>query len=230
MRIDLKQLSSTLQHVALPPRTPGRSLPPLLVLLHGRGADEHDLIPITHYLDPRFFLISARAPLKFAYGGQTWFDINDQGTIDLGDFRKSYDDLAVFIDDARGHYPVAQGPVYLFGFSMGAMMALAYTLAAPNSVRAVAAHSGYLPTEVHVPYRWNDIGNIAIFQAHGTNDPVVSVDLARRSRDLLSRSPATYRFVEYPIQHQISEQSIADINQFYRDLLGPLSHGSSPGR
>lgn len=222
MRIDLKQLNSSLQHVALPPRLPSRMRPPLLVLLHGRGADEHDLIPITHYLDPRFFLISVRAPLKFAYGGQTWFEISDQGGIDLKEFRTSFDTLSTFIDDARAHYPVAPGPVYLFGFSMGAMMALAYTLAAPFNVRAVAAHSGYLPTEVHVPYRWNDIRGVAICQVHGTDDPVVPVELARRTRDLVSRSPATYRYAEYPIRHQVSEQSIADINTFYQDLLGPL--------
>lgn len=222
MRIDLKQLQSTLHHVALPPRGPAQSRPPLLVLLHGRGADEHDLIPITHYLDPRFFLISVRAPMRFAYGGHTWFDIADTGGIDLAEFRTSFETLSTFLDDARGHYPVAPGPIYLFGFSMGAMMALAYTLAAPANVRAVAAHSGYLPTEVHVPYRWNDLGGVSIFQAHGASDPVVPVDLARRSRDLLSRSPAKYRYVEYPIQHQVSEQSIADINIFYQDLLGPV--------
>ncbi len=221
MRIDLKQLNSTLRHVALPPRGPSRSRPPLLVLLHGRGADEHDLIPITHYLDPRFFLLTVRAPLKFAYGGQTWFEINDHGAIDLEGFRKSFESLSTFIDDARGHYPVEPGPVYLFGFSMGAMMALAYALAAPSNVRAVGAHSGYLPTEVHVPYRWNDLSDVSIFQAHGTTDPVVPVELARRSRDLLSRSPARYQYKEYAIQHQVSEQSIADINVFYQTLLGP---------
>ena len=221
MRIDFKQLNSTLQHVALPPREPSRSKPPLLVLLHGRGSDEHDLIAVTHYLDARFFLISVRAPLKFSYGGSTWFDILEGGAPEPTEFKNSFETLATFIDAARDHYPVAEGPIYLFGFSMGAMMALAYTLAIPSSVRGVAAHSGYLPDEIHRPYQWNTMRGICIFQAHGLNDPVIPIARARKTSDLLSRSDAAYTYKEYAIQHQISEQSIADINVFYQTLLGP---------
>ena len=221
MRIEFKQLNSTLTHVALPPREPSRSRPPLMILLHGRGADEHDLIPVTHYLDARFFLVSARAPLKCSYGGSTWFEILEGGVPEPTEFKNSFETLATFIGDAQAHYPVAPGPVFLFGFSMGAIMALAYTLAIPASVRAVGAHSGYLPDEIHRPYQWNHLRGVSIFQAHGITDPVVPIGLARKSHDFLSRSDATYIYKEYPIQHQVSEQSIADINTFYQGLLGP---------
>lgn len=222
MRIDFKQLNSTLKHVALPPRGPSPSRPPLLLLLHGRGADEHDLIPVTHYLDSRFFLVAVRAPLKFSYGGSTWYEILDNGLPDPKEFRSSFDLLQAFIEDARAHYPVAPGPLYLFGFSMGAMMALSYTLAFPSMVRGVAAHSGYLPDEIHRPYQWNHMRGVSIFQAHGVQDPVIPVALARKTYDFLSRSDASYTYKEYQIQHQISEQSIADINAFYQGLLGPV--------
>jgi phospholipase/carboxylesterase len=221
MRIDFKQLNSTLTHVTLPPREPALSRPPLLLLLHGRGADEHDLIPLTHYLDARFFIISVRAPLRFSYGGYAWFEILESGSPEPKEFRNSFETLATFIDDARAHYPVAPGPLFVFGFSMGAMLALAYTLAVPSAVRAVAAHSGYLPDEIHRPYQWNTLRGISIFQAHGLNDPVVPIARARRSSELLSRSDAAYTYKEYSIQHQISEESIADINVFYQSLLGP---------
>lgn len=221
MRIDFKPLTSSLTHVALPPRSPSLVRPPLLVLLHGRGADEYDLIPVTHYLDARFFIISVRAPQRFSHGGHTWYEMTEDGKPDPGEFQSSFDALASFLDAARVHYPVADGPFFLFGFSMGAMMALAYTLSIPSAVRAVAAHSGYLPDEQRRPYRWGDLAHLSMYIAHGTNDPVVPVQKARASYDLLGRTAAAVTYKEYPIQHQVSEQSIADIDEFYRKILGP---------
>lgn len=222
MRIDFKPLTSSLTHVALPPRAPSAVKPPLLVLLHGRGADEYDLIPVTHYLDARFFIITVRAPKRFSHGGYTWYEMIEGSNHDPEEFRTSFEALSSFLDAARVHYPVADGPVFLFGFSMGAMMALAYALSVPSAVRAVAAHSGYLPEEHQRPYQWGSLGHQSVFLAHGTNDPVVPVQKARSSYDLLVRTNATVTFREYPIQHQVSEQSIADIDTFYRNLLGPL--------
>ena len=62
-----------LRSVELPPRAPG--LERTLVLLHGFGADEHDLLPIAHELDPRLRAVSLQAPLALAQGGRAWFDL-----------------------------------------------------------------------------------------------------------------------------------------------------------
>ncbi len=222
MRIESQPLRSTLEHVALPPRQGSRFRPPLLVLLHGRGADEHDLIPVTHYLDARFYIVSVRAPFRFPYGGNTWYDIMDEAKPDPKMFSESFQKLESFIQDAVSFYPVAQGPFYLFGFSMGAMMALSYTMHHPELVRGVAAHSGYLPPETNGTYRWGDVGNTSIFLAHGSNDGIVPVRLARSTQDLFQRSTADFTYREYPIQHNISEDSIADIDGWFKRLLGPV--------
>lgn len=222
MRIESKPLRSSLSHVALPPRTANRQKPPLMVLLHGRGADEHDLIPVTHYLDGRFYLISVRAPFRFPNGGNTWFDIREDHTLNDEQFGESFQKLETFIEEAVAHYDVAPGPIYMFGFSMGAMMALAYTMMHPHMVRAVAAHSGYLPVEGKIHYRWGDISNVSMFIAHGEHDPIIPVKRARATKDMLTPTGAKLLYKEYPIQHQVSQESIADIDTWLKTLLGPV--------
>ncbi len=221
MRIESQPLRSTLTHVALPPRSAGRIKPPLLVLLHGRGADEHDLIPVTHYLDGRFYIISVRAPFRFSYGGYAWFDIGEGDRLGDAHFTESFEKLETFIEDAIAHYDIARGPIYLFGFSMGAMMALAYTMMHPEMVRGVVAHSGYLPPEGTLTYRWGHLSSVSMYIAHGTQDPIVPVDRARATQNLLAPTSADLTYKEYPIQHTISEDSIADIDTWLKTLLGP---------
>jgi len=192
-----------------------------MILLHGRGSDEHDLIPVTHYLDGRFYIISVRAPFRFAYGGNTWFDILDNDTLNNQQFSESYGKLESFIDDAITHYDIAPGPIYMFGFSMGAMMALAYTMMHPEKIRAVAAHSGYLPPEGTITYRWQNISKVSMYIAHGEHDPIIPVQRARDTKNMLLPTGAKIEYKEYPIQHQVSEQSIADIDAWLKAILGP---------
>ncbi len=192
-----------------------------MVLLHGRGADEHDLIPVTHYLDGRFYLISVRAPFRFPYGGYTWFDIPEEGQPNEEQFADSFGRLESFISDAIAHYDIARGPIYMFGFSMGAMMALAYTMMHPNMIKGVVAHSGYLPPEGKISYRWGNISEVSMYIAHGTHDPIVPVQKARTTQNMLAPTGAKLVYKEYPIQHQVSEQSIMDIDAWLKQMLGP---------
>ena len=62
-----------LRAVELPPRAPG--LDRTLVLFHGFGADEHDLLPIGHELDPRLRVVSLQAPIALDFGGRAWFNL-----------------------------------------------------------------------------------------------------------------------------------------------------------
>src|SRR5438445_12690098 len=63
-----------LHSIELAPRAPGLSR--TLVLLHGYGADEHDLLPIAHELDPRLRAVSLQAPLSLGGGMRAWFNLS----------------------------------------------------------------------------------------------------------------------------------------------------------
>jgi phospholipase/carboxylesterase len=185
---------------------------PALILLHGRGADEEDLLGLAPSLDGRLLMVSARAPYPFpASGGFTWYDMDAAGTPEPSMFRTSIDRLGAFLHDLPHHYPVDPLGLYLLGFSMGAVMCFALALTQPHIVRGVVAHSGYIAEGTPLDYRWSDLRHTPFFVAHGTFDPVIPVSHGKKAVDLLSRAGAQFTYREYPIGHQISNESLLDI-------------------
>ena len=98
-------------------------------------------------------------------------------------------------------------------------MSLAMALTAPEMFRGVVAHSGYVPEEVPLPFRWGDPEVPPIFLAHGTVDQVIPVAMARHARKLLDGPHARLTYREYPIGHGISDDGAADVREWMRGLL-----------
>jgi len=215
----VKAIATTLTHRVMMPETGGSAPHPALILLHGRGADEDDLVGITQDLDERLLVLSARAPFPFPYGGFTWYDAGADGTPDPLHFAESCNRLSAFIDDVLRSYPVDADRLFLLGFSMGAVMSLVAGLTRPEKFRGVSANSGYLPEHAGVHYRWDALASLNIFLAHGTQDPVVPVELARRAKDLLTDTCPLLRYREYPVGHELGPQSVADIAAWMGLLL-----------
>ncbi|HMK38319.1 MAG TPA: alpha/beta hydrolase-fold protein [Bacteroidota bacterium] len=220
----MREITTTLEHRILVPESSGAVMHPTMIMLHGRGADEEDLIGLAGHYDPRFLVLSVRAPYPFSLGGgYTWYDVGKIGTPDPAMFRMSYDRLSRFLDDALHGYPVDPSQVFLFGFSMGTVMAFALSLTRPELFRGVIANSGYVPEGTHLTLRWREIGNLAFFIAHGTEDPVIPIDFARRAKQLFEESDARVTYREYAMGHQISEESVRDSALFLRGLSGPAT-------
>jgi phospholipase/carboxylesterase len=188
-------------------------------MLHGRGADEEDLPDLAHQLDGRFLVVSPRAPLPFPYGGFTWYEHDEIGTPETGTFIGSFQKLLTFVGEVRRGYPVDPARTFLFGFSMGSVMSFALSLTHPELFAGVVANSGYVPEGTHLEFRWNDLARTPFFIGHGTADPVIPVQLARRARDLFARSNAPLVYREYPVEHEISDAGIADVRVWLRDHL-----------
>ena len=102
---------------------------------------------------------------------------------------------------------------------MGTVMAFALSLTRPELFRGVIANSGYVPEGTHLSFRWQDLGNLAYFIGHGSQDPVIPIDLARRAKRLFEASTARVEYREYDMGHQISEESIHDSAAFLKGLL-----------
>lgn len=217
----MKPISTTLVHKVRPPAFSGPQKPPALVLLHGRGTNEDDLLGLVDYLDPRFFMISARAPFRFdqGSGGHTWYDVRDIGTPHAAQFDESYDRLVRFVTDVRDQYPIDPQRLFLLGFSMGSVMSFALSLTRPDLVRGIVAHSGYIPEQTSLRFAWDKLGGRSFFVAHGVNDPVVPVSYGRRAHDLLTPTEADLTYREYAIPHTISEQSLADFSEWLQKML-----------
>lgn len=216
----MKPIESTLEHRVVLPENSSPAGHPTLVMLHGRGADEEDLLGLSHEYDSRLMILSARAPHPFPFGGgYTWYDVGEVGTPEPATFRDSCERLSRFVDDALAHYPIDPARLYLLGFSMGTVMSFALSLSRPQLVRGVIANSGYVPEGTHLRLQWRDLAHMDYFIAHGTQDPVIPVDCARRSRELFRQSNATVTYKEYPMGHQIGEESLADSVAFLDRML-----------
>lgn len=222
--VTVRAIESTLFHIVEAPRTSTASLHPTLILLHGRGADEEDLFGLSSYLDKRFLILSVRAPYPFEHsGGFTWYDIDEVGTPEPVMFKSSYDKLSAFVSDALAHYPIDKKQVYLLGFSMGTVMSYALALTHPELFRGVVANSGYVAEGTHLAYQWSQLSATEFFVTHGTQDPVIPVQVARKAKGLLDAAHARFDYKEYPMGHQISEESLQDLSLWLTQHLDATS-------
>jgi phospholipase/carboxylesterase len=222
--VTIKAIESTLFHIIEAPRTTTASLHPTLILLHGRGADEEDLLGLSSHLDKRLLILSVRAPYPFEYsGGFTWYDIDEMGTPDPAMFKSSYDKLSSFISDALAHYPIDKKQLYLLGFSMGTVMSYALALTQPGLFSGIVANSGYVAEGTRLTYQWDQLSNIEFFVSHGTQDPVIPVQIARKAKGFLEAAHARFDYKEYPVGHQISEESLQDISIWLTQRLDTTS-------
>ena len=223
-----KKLSLT--HLVREPVREGRTAPPLLLLLHGVGSNEEDLFGLAPYLDERFLVVSARAPVALDYGGYGWFriDFTPRGMVaDVEQAKRSLAMLPGFIDELVETYGADRRRVYLMGFSQGAMMCLALLLTRPEKVAGVVAMSGRFPQQVIglEPDR-EALAGKPVLVTHGLYDPVLPIENGRAVRDYLSGLPVELNYREYPMQHEVSMESLRDVTRW---LTAALDAGSDGG-
>ena len=155
-------------HKFLRPRRSSAGKPPALILLHGRGADEDDLLGLSEYFDDRLFIISPRAPFSFSQGeGYTWYDLEEIAKPDRAMFRESYGKLRTFLAEARDQYGLDPGKTFCCGFSMGSIMAFAIALTEADLLAGVIANSGYIPEDAGMEFRWEGVKGKPFFIGHG---------------------------------------------------------------
>ena len=138
-------------------------LRPALILLHGRGTDEQDLIGLAPSFDPRFLVYSLRAPFRYPFGGYMWFGADDLEHRDEDQLQNSLDLCLKFSDHIIHTDSVDPSKIFLFGFSLGAMTALELASRKEKLFAGVVAHSGfYVPHESSAAnFRAADTGNFS---------------------------------------------------------------------
>ncbi|HVW17573.1 MAG TPA: phospholipase [Solirubrobacteraceae bacterium] len=193
-----------------------------LLLLHGRGADEHDLLGLLDVLDPerRCRGITLGAPIVSgdpAHPGRHWYVVSRVGFPDPDTFRRTYDELTSFVDDELGlDWPTT----VVGGFSQGGVMAYALGLGAGRPVPAgIMALSSFVP----VVDGWApDLGSrpgVEVAHVHGTADPVIGVDFGRRARALLEAGGAHLLYREFPGGHHVDPRLLGELAAWLRERL-----------
>lgn len=190
----------------------GTKRPPLLILLHGRGADESDLFELAPYLDPRFAIAAIRAPLATDEGGYTWCESRSPGRYIGESLRETLTWFQVWLDGLSLGRQEPQD-VYLLGFSAGMAMASALVLDQPTRYAGAILLSGTLPFDTDLSITKHRLANVPIFHGHGSFDQMIPANLVARSDKYLRESSgAMLESRTYPIAHEISEAEVRDIN------------------
>ncbi len=181
-----------------------------LVLLHGRGTDEHDLVPLLSVLDPRRRLrgITIGGPLSLPPGGRHWYAVHRVGFPDPTTFDPSYAELTAFLDHELG---VDWSRTVIGGFSQGGVMAYAVGLGEARPVPAgILAMSCFVLQTDHWRPELARRRELAVAHVHGEQDPVIPVSFAREARDLLEGSvELTYR--EFPGAHHVDPRLLPEL-------------------
>src|SRR5690349_17512685 len=184
----------------------------LLVLHHGRGADERDLLGLADVLDPhgRLHVVTPRAPLTLPGSpGYHWYTVPRVGHPDPQTFHAAYAELAAFHDELWQRTGLGPERTVLGGFSMGSVMSYALGLPAERPAPAgILAFSGFIPTVEGWQAAPASRPELPVFIAHGRRDPVISVEFARRARELLEGAGLPVSYHESDVAHQIDPQHV----------------------
>jgi len=197
---------------ASPTDPPPASGYPTILALHGRGSNEHDLIGLSSYLPQKFLWISPRGTFTLGPGSYEWFQITQIGRPDAIRLANALQTIDTFIDEIILNYPVDRTKLYLLGFSQGSIVSMSYALTKPQRVAGVIAQSGYIPHESGLQIDEAGIKNKPFILTHGIQDPMLPVDWARRSRDILQKLAVNLEYHEFNMGHNVSEESLIAIN------------------
>jgi len=196
----------------------------VIIWMHGLGADGNDFAPVV----PEFNIPDM--PIKFVFPHAPKIPVTVNGGMVM---RAWYDILAMDIDrhiDTQGiqvsatliHELIEEqiklgfsyDQIILAGFSQGAAMSLHVSNQFPHKLAGIIALSGYLPIPEQINSNQKTNLNTPIFMGHGSQDPVVPFELGKNSRDILIKAGYKIEWHEYPIQHGVSMEELADIKSW----------------
>ena len=197
----------------------------LLVLHHGRGADEHDLLSLGDVLDPqrRLHVATPRAPLQLPGSpGYHWYVVPRVGYPDPPTFHAAYAKLAGLHDELWERTGIGPERTVFGGFSMGSVMSYSLGLGPDRPAPAgILAFSGVVPTVDGWAPDFASRTALRAFVAHGRNDPVMQVDFARRARDLLVGGGLDVSYHESDAAHHIDPAHLEPAREWLAETLGP---------
>lgn len=207
-----------LHSVELKPLAPGLSR--TLVLLHGYGADEHDLLPLAHELDPRLRAVSLQAPVSLGGRMRAWFRLQQDArgalSFDAAEVRSAIQGATAAVERIAAQSP---RPI-LLGFSQGAGMALGVALQRPDLVAGVLSLSGVArtlgPEDLGAPEK---LRGFPVFAAHGVQDPLLPIALGRGLRDALLELGMAVEWHEYPMGHMVIPEELQDAREWLQGKL-----------
>ena len=192
---------------------------PLLLLLHGYGSNEADLHSFANYLPEHYTVVSIRAPHALPSGGFAWYNINFDN--DMNKFnnhnqaKNSIKLIMKFLDELIEKYSIESNNISLLGFSQGTILSYALGLNFPERFKKIIGFSGYIDESMVFTNTNNlDYSNLNLYISHGTQDPVIPVDWARKSIEILKKEKINHNYKEFVSGHTISPDNFYDFKSW----------------
>lgn len=194
---------------------------PLVIMIHGYGSHENDLYSLKDYFGSDYHFVSLRAPMTLGFGGFAWYPIHFDAlgakTSDTEMAAQSRDQILDFIAKFKEQEGLQENPVWLLGFSQGAILSYGLALNYPLKFQKVMALSGYVLKEI-VPsqYKPQDLQHLDLFVSHGNQDEVIPVQAARMTTEFLEKLKIKHRYQEYPAGHGINPDNLRDLVEWFK--------------
>ena len=182
---------------------PGHSSRTLL-LLHGTGGNERDLIPLGRELDPNAALLSPRGKV-LENGMPRFFRRLAEGVFDLEDLKHRANELADFVGAAAQHYGFASDNFIAVGYSNGANIAASILLLRPKILSATILFRAMVPL---IPERQPNLSSIRVWIGAGAHDPIIPTSEAQRLVEILRRAGAEVTIRFFNAGHGLTSEDI----------------------
>ncbi len=197
----------------------------LLILHHGRGTSEQDLIGLADVLDPerRLHVVAPRGPLQIpGWPGNHWYVVPRVGYPDPDTFWNAHAGLASFHDSTWERTGIGADRTILGGFSMGSVMSYALGLDGGRPAPAgILAFSGFIPIVPNWSASTADRLGLKAFIAHGRSDPIMGIEFAHQARDFLTEHGIEVDYYESEVSHHIDPTHAALASRWIDALIGP---------
>jgi predicted esterase len=192
---------------------PGNSKRTLL-LLHGTGGNERDLIPLGRELDPNASLLSPRGKI-LENGMPRFFRRLAEGVFDLEDLKTRTNELADFVASAARHYKLAADEIVGVGYSNGANIAASMLLLRPEILRGAILFRAMIPL---VPDRTPDLSSVHVWIGAGNQDAIIPTSETQRLVELLRSAGADVTIRFFNAGHGLTSSDVESAGQWLKDL------------
>jgi phospholipase/carboxylesterase len=198
------------------PADEGAAEPPLL-LLHGTGGNEYDLLSLRDHLSPAAAVLSVRGTV-LENGMPRFFRRVSEGVFDEDDLRRRADDLAEFVVAASAAYGIAERSLVAVGFSNGANIASAMLLQRPGLLVAAVVLAAMVP---YAEPPAADLTGTLVIISNGDRDPMIKTEVTHQLADQLRERGAEVVELPHPGGHQIYPAVLPEIRRIVADLPLP---------
>jgi phospholipase/carboxylesterase len=185
-----------------------------LLLLHGTGGNERDLIPLGRELDPNASLLSPRGKI-LENGMPRFFRRLAEGVFDLEDLKKRTDELADFVTAAAEHYKITANQVIAVGYSNGANIATSMLLLRPEILHGAILFRAMVPL---IPENLPDLSSVRVWIGAGDQDPIIPTSEIQRLAELLRSAGADVTIRFFNAGHRLTSSEVETAGQWLKNL------------